>query len=94
MSMNSSDDKEKLPPAPVERRKPDKVQRFSISMTKEEAEKLKKLVGMKRGGKKSISGLIRLALENQDYLESIKRQGGKITVKTPDGEEYDFDPIE
>lgn len=80
-----------LPPAPI-RRKVDSspVTRVTVSMTEQAKEDMKTLA---LGNDMKISQLVRLSLENQDFLESVVRDGGHITVEI-EGTLYDFNPIE
>ena len=80
----------KLPPAPIRRRVDyGPVTRVTVSMTQQEKEKMRTLAEQK---KMKVSQLVRLSLENQHFLESVVRNGGRITIETNEGT-YEFDPM-
>lgn len=79
-----------LPPAPIRRRVDyGPVTRVTVSMTEQEKEEMKTLAEQ---NKMKVSQLVRLSLENQHFLESVVRNGGRITVETSEGT-FEFDPV-
>jgi hypothetical protein len=81
--------KEDLPSAPMPRRPYGPTTRVSVSMTEKDKEILEALAEM---NETTRSEIIRSALYNQHYLESVKNDGGQVIIENGDGSRYDFSP--